>query len=194
VPRHAEMDKEVSPALERENQILPAPPYGGYSLALELGRDRLGRLRTSKSRVDDLDVLETPTLEPRSQSRADCLDLGKLGHRRPPSGDDVDHDRHLSGPLHPDAVSPADFCCGCVGRLFRAGVDLGDDVADSDLVAALRDAEDADGMIDLVLLAEPSCAEAERCLADCGRRDALDIACLRRMDDPSNRCARKCVE
>jgi hypothetical protein len=75
VPRHAEMDKEVPPALERENQILASATDGGYSLALETLGDRLRWLRPGQAWVCDLDALEPAAFESRGQPRPDRLNF-----------------------------------------------------------------------------------------------------------------------
>jgi hypothetical protein len=75
VPCHAEMDKEVPPALEGENQILASATDGGYSLALESLGDCLRWLRPGQAWVCDLDALECAAFEPRRQPRPDRLDL-----------------------------------------------------------------------------------------------------------------------
>ena len=76
VPRHSEMDEEVPPALELENQILASPANSADALPFERLGDRLRRLGPGEPWVDDLDAFERPPFEARSQPRADRLHLG----------------------------------------------------------------------------------------------------------------------
>ena len=76
VSRHTEMDKEVPPALELENQILASPANSEDALPFECLGDGLRRLGSGEPWVDDLDAFERPPFEARSQSRTDRLHLG----------------------------------------------------------------------------------------------------------------------
>ena len=70
------MDKEVAPAFELEDQILPTPTQGLHSLAFEkLGNGRRG-FRPREPRIEDLHTLEASPRHAWSQSRPDRLDLG----------------------------------------------------------------------------------------------------------------------
>jgi hypothetical protein len=75
-PRHAQMDEEVPPARELDNQILAASSDRSDLLALERGRHGFGRLGPGQPRVDDLDALEAPAHEPWLEMRPDRLHLG----------------------------------------------------------------------------------------------------------------------
>ena len=76
VPGHTEMNEEVPPALELENQILASPANGDDALPFESLGDGLRRLGPCEPWVDDLDAFERPPLEARSQPRTDRLHLG----------------------------------------------------------------------------------------------------------------------
>jgi hypothetical protein len=62
------MNKEVSPALELENQILSSPANLGDAFPFERLGDGLRRLGSCKTWVDDLDAFERPPLEARGES------------------------------------------------------------------------------------------------------------------------------
>src|SRR3954468_13391063 len=90
VPRHPQVNKEVPPALEPENQILAPPRDGGDALALERGGDGIWWLGPGEPWVADLDTLERPPFQARREARPDRLDLGEFWHALGlPSGDDV---------------------------------------------------------------------------------------------------------
>ena len=76
VPRHTEMDEEVPPALELENQILASSANSENALSFEGLGDGLRRLGPGEPCVDDLDAFECPSLQARSQPRTDRLHLG----------------------------------------------------------------------------------------------------------------------
>jgi hypothetical protein len=80
--RHPEVNQERAPGLESKNQILSAPIDDSDAFAFELGRDGERLERSDQSRIEDLDVLEAPTLERRRQLASDRLDFGKLRHGR----------------------------------------------------------------------------------------------------------------
>src|SRR5215210_7955828 len=50
---HAQVDEEVTPAPEDDNQILPAPAHVEHLLAHERGGDVLRAFRPRKARVED---------------------------------------------------------------------------------------------------------------------------------------------
>ena len=80
VPGHAEMNKEVPPALELDNQILAAPTDVADTFTLERGCDRLGRIRAREPGVGDDDPVEPATGQARGKPGPDRLDFGELGH------------------------------------------------------------------------------------------------------------------
>jgi len=75
-PRHPEVNQESPTRLEPNNQILAAPVDGDDALALEVSSDLNGIERSCQAAVGDLDPLEAPAFEERSETPADGLDLG----------------------------------------------------------------------------------------------------------------------
>jgi hypothetical protein len=156
VSRHAQVHEEVTPALERENQILATAPYVGDPLALEGGGDRVRRLRPRQPRIEDLDAFEPPTRQAACKSRANRLDLGKLGHDRfapRASGEDVEDEGPPLGLVGGDPVGRRDLGDRPRRRVLSARVDDGERLAGLDAVAPLRETDDADRVVDLVFLA-----------------------------------------
>jgi hypothetical protein len=74
--RHPQMNKEVPPALESDNQILAATAHLADALTLERGRDELGGLWSRQPWVADRDALETAPCQRRGEPLTDRLDLG----------------------------------------------------------------------------------------------------------------------
>src|SRR5919108_4912274 len=175
VPRHPQVDEEVPPALEGENQILAAPAHVGDPLALERLGDGLRRLGPRYPRIEDPDDRESPPGQGGGEPGADGLDLWELGHRAAPSGEDVEHHRPALGLLGADAVAVPDLRNGPRRRGLIGRVHLGQRLAGLDAVAALRQADDADRVVDDVLLARAAGPEVERREADARGRDGLDV-------------------
>ena len=85
VAGHTQVDEEVPPALELDNQIFPATTDRTDPFALQLGGYGLGRLGASEPGIRDLDPLEPSAGQPWCKPRADGLDFRKLGQApRPP--------------------------------------------------------------------------------------------------------------
>ena len=78
--RHAEVDDEMAPTLELEDQVLAAPAKVADDLAFECRRDQFGRLGPGQPWIVDGDRFEPAADEAGRQPRADRLDFGKLGH------------------------------------------------------------------------------------------------------------------
>jgi hypothetical protein len=76
VPGHSQMNEEVPPALEFDNQILAATPYGTDLLSFESGSHYLRRFGARQAWIGDDDPFEPATRQARRQSLADRLDLG----------------------------------------------------------------------------------------------------------------------
>jgi hypothetical protein len=76
IPRHSQVDEEVAPALELQNQILAPPTDRSDALAFERGGNGLGWLGPGQARVVDEHALERSTGERRFEPRADRLDFG----------------------------------------------------------------------------------------------------------------------
>jgi len=77
---HPQVDQQHPPRSEADEKVLAAPVDLGDALPLELG-SHLERIeRPHEPRVLDLDPLEGPSLEHRSQPPADGLDLRELRH------------------------------------------------------------------------------------------------------------------
>ena len=178
-PRHPEVNQENPTRFEPNNQILAAALQGGDSLAFELGRDLARIVGPGQAGSEISTRSKRAPDEVRLEPGADRLDLWQLGHAasvatrlRPRSASRARSDAAVRGSLReldqrPDLV-------GCLlGARVVARVDLGERLALLDGVAPLREAEDADGVVDRVLLRPPSGAELERRAADAERGDAL---------------------
>ena len=176
-PRHPEVDQERAARLEPDDQVLAAPLDRGDALALELGRDLVRVVRPHEPRVVDLDALEAPPVEHGREPRADGLDLGQLGHavtlaatriRQPIVSSTIGRGRGGSSPSSYAASTSA--AASSRARLV-ARVDLGERLAVLDRVAALLQADDADRVVDRVVLLAPAGAEVERRDADAQRAE-----------------------
>ena len=181
-PRHPEVNQENPTALEPKNQILAATVDSCDTLALDLTRYEIRSERAREPRVGDGRLPDSGTREGRRDLPAYGLDFRKLGHRSSVStrwgaqrcrvvqrsclGDDVEQDvvrarlfvAYLVGGEHGGGRD--------AGRAVVASVDLGEDRPVCDAVAALRVADDADGVVDRVGLGPAACAELERSDAD----------------------------
>jgi hypothetical protein len=67
--------QENAAALESNDEILTAPSERSDAFPLELGRHRVGLVRTDETRVVDGDSLEATADERRLELPADALDL-----------------------------------------------------------------------------------------------------------------------
>jgi hypothetical protein len=76
VPGHPQVNEEVPPAFEDDNQILASSAHVGYPLPLEGSRHRLGRFGPRQPGIADLDPLERSSRQPRREQRANRLDFG----------------------------------------------------------------------------------------------------------------------
>ena len=123
-------------------------------------------LRPGQPDVADLDVLEPPALERRRDRAPNGLDLGKLRQT------DVEQDRVLRGRLVAELVGREDRLDRLRPARLVAGVDLGQQVTLLDARTALDVADDADRVVDLVLLGPPARAEVERGHPDSRSRPA----------------------
>jgi L-amino acid N-acyltransferase YncA len=123
------MDQEVAPALEGENQILPAPADVGDALARELGGDDLGELGTGEPPVGDLDALEAPADEPRGEARPDRLDFGQLGHWGSSLGEDGPIES--SSPVELRTLVSEDW--PSVAEIFAEGIQSGDPTLETEV-------------------------------------------------------------
>ena len=79
-PRHTEVNKESSPALEPNNQILAATIDRCDALAFDLGRHEIGRERTHETGIENGRLRDPSPDEDRCDLSAHGLDLGKLRH------------------------------------------------------------------------------------------------------------------
>ena len=77
---HSQVDEEPEPALEPQEEVLPAALYGDDRVALELLGDLEEVVRSRESWIEDLHADERSPLETRCELGADRLDLGELGH------------------------------------------------------------------------------------------------------------------
>lgn len=75
-PRHTEVNKESSPALEPDNQILAATIDRRNALAFDLGRHEIRGERTHKPRIGDRRSPDAGAVEDRRDLPAHGLDLG----------------------------------------------------------------------------------------------------------------------
>ena len=123
-------------------------------------------------------MLERAPLEHRRQTTPDRLDLGQLRHY----ADNVEQDRPLPWRLVADLVRREHLPDGLVRACVVARVHLREDVARRDLGPALDAADDADGVVDRVLLRAASGPEMERGVADLNRAQPNDRAGSRRLD------------
>jgi hypothetical protein len=133
------MDKEVPPALERENQILAAAANVYDAFASQRGCDRFRRLRAGEARVGDLDALERAAGERRRKPGADRLDFRELGHGSPgrASAKDAKDERDALWLLVLDPEARGDFVDGAIGGRVVRGVDLRHRLAGLDTGSAL---------------------------------------------------------
>jgi L-amino acid N-acyltransferase YncA len=123
------VDQEVAPALEGDDQIFPAPADVGDALARELGGDGLGGFGAGQPAVDDLNAFESSTDEPRSQARADRLDLGELGHCRLRIGEDGPIESSSAVELR--SLVPEDWCR--VAAILEEGIGTGNATLETDV-------------------------------------------------------------
>ena len=73
---HAQMNEEVTPAFESDNQILATTAHLTHALSFQRGGDKLRRFGPRQPRVADRDALETATGQRRREPLTDRLDLG----------------------------------------------------------------------------------------------------------------------
>src|SRR5438046_9429286 len=78
---HPEVNQENQTALKPNNQILAAPVNRRDSLARQLRSHLCGIDGARKPGVEDLDIVEPATDQPRFEARPYRLDFGQLGHR-----------------------------------------------------------------------------------------------------------------
>src|SRR6266511_4730146 len=98
------------------------------------------------------------------------------------SGNDVEHDRTRLGRLGPELVGGQDLFCSARGWLLVAGVDLRERLAALDRIAALLQADDADRVVDLVLLARAPGTQVQRRETDRKRPQLAHVAAVGRLD------------
>ena len=138
--RNPQVNEEVPPALERDNQILASPTNVGDAFALERSCHELGRLRPRQPGIEDHDPLDPLPRQPRREPGADRLDLWQLRHRRGSerSGEDVEDDRPPLGRLAPDAVAAGDLGDGPGGGLLVVRMHLGNGLVLREMVRESR--------------------------------------------------------
>jgi hypothetical protein len=78
---HPEVNQENQTAFEPKNQILAAPVDRRDPLARELRSHLCGIDGPRQPGVEDLDIVEPATDQPRFEARPYSLDFGQLGHR-----------------------------------------------------------------------------------------------------------------
>jgi hypothetical protein len=75
IPCHPEVDQENASALESNDEILAPPTERSDLFPFELGRHRVGLVRTDETRVVDGDAIEATADERRLELPANALDL-----------------------------------------------------------------------------------------------------------------------
>ena len=142
----------------------------------------VGSNGTHEPRIVDLDVLEAAADEVRLELTSDRLDLGQLRHQ--PIVSSTIGASAVRGFARRARTPRAPRRLGTLPRRrLVAGVHLGKQFAGGDRVAALLQADDADGVVDHVLLRAPSRAEAERRRYRCrSRPSARTKPVARRLD------------
>ena len=78
---HPEVNQENQTVLEPNNQILAAPVDRRDALARELRSHLCGIDGARQPGIEDLDIVEPATDQPRFEARPYRLDFGQLGHR-----------------------------------------------------------------------------------------------------------------
>src|ERR671925_1756178 len=167
--------------------------------AFEL-RGNLERLdRPRAPGIADLDQLEPPPDEHRLELSPNRLDLGELRHARSVArtwalGDGLENDPARVRRSVSELVGGLDLGDRRFGAGFVAGVNRRERVPRCDAVAALRVADDPDGVVDRVVLDGSARAEVDRRDADgegaqprhravSGCRDLANDVCLRKRLD-----------
>ena len=180
---HAEMDEEVTAALEHEDQILATAANVADDLADQLGRDDLGRLGPGQPAVEDLDVVERPPAQ--AAARAGSGRSRPRGARASPvtaaSGRCRGRPDVVSRPSAADRVA-APRARATARRRARARRRRGRSraaVRRSTRSPALGPAHDADRVVDRVVLRQPARPEAERRAPDVRRGDPLHVTVFR---------------
>ena len=179
--RHAEVDDERATALEPNQQVLATPVDRRDPLADERVGDETRLDRARQPRVDDLCTGDRRPLEHGRDLAANRLDLRQLGHgvivgtrcrtsvRHPHYATTSSTMPRSGGGLVAELVRREDRRGREFGRMVVAGVHLGEVVACEDGVAALREAEDADCVVDRIVLRAAAGTQIERRVADCER-------------------------
>src|SRR5712691_5725970 len=91
----------------------------------------------------------------------------------------VEHDGSLRRRLVGEVIGGRELPGGLVGGLLASRVDLGQRLALGDPVSGLAQADDADGVVDLVLLGAPPRAEVKRGLPDANGAELRDVPAAR---------------